>query len=85
MALMPTANGADGTGNRMTFVQKVASQPDIVLLDTPIGMDLDQRKYHVSRAMIESTGVKPTFQLEMGTNDLIKVFIVTKNTRYGYV
>ncbi len=59
--------------------------PDFVFLDAPVGKDPDQRNYIVSNAKIEATGYKPMFSLDAGVLELIKGFIMIKNSIYGNV
>ncbi len=59
--------------------------PDFVFLDAPVGKDPDQRNYIVSNAKIEGTGFKPMFSLDTGIQELLKGFIMIKNSVYGNV
>jgi nucleoside-diphosphate-sugar epimerase len=59
--------------------------PEFVFLDAPVGKDPDQRNYVVSNAKIESTGFKPLYSLDAGIGDLIKGYMMIKNSRYGNV
>lgn len=59
--------------------------PDFVVLEAPVGKDVDQRNYIVSNAKIEATGYKPTTSLTAGIKELIKGYVMIKNSRYGNV
>ncbi len=59
--------------------------PDFVYLEAPVGKDPDQRNYIVSNKKIESIGYKPSFSLESGIKELIKGFVMIKNTQFGNV
>jgi len=59
--------------------------PSFVFLEAPLGKDPDQRDYIVSNAKIEATGFKPRFSLDMGIEELLKGYIMLKNTLYGNV
>lgn len=59
--------------------------PDFVYLEAPVGKDPDQRNYIVSNKKIESIGYKPSFSLQSGIEELIKGFVMIKNTQFGNV
>lgn len=59
--------------------------PCFVFLDAPVGKDPDQRNYVVSNAKIEATGFKPSVSLDAGIAELIKGYVMVKNSQYGNV
>ncbi|MCB4790771.1 MAG: NAD-dependent epimerase/dehydratase [Elusimicrobia bacterium] len=59
--------------------------PDFVYLESPIGEDTDKRDYVVSNEKIEKTGFRPDFSLDMGIKELMKGFVILKNSRYGNI
>lgn len=59
--------------------------PSFVFLDAPVGKDPDQRNYVVSNAKIEATGFKPSVSLDAGIAELIKGYVMIKNSLYGNV
>jgi nucleoside-diphosphate-sugar epimerase len=59
--------------------------PSFVFLDAPVGKDPDQRNYVVSNAKIEATGFKPSVSLDAGIAELIKGYVMVKNSLYGNV
>lgn len=59
--------------------------PDFVYLEAPVGKDPDQRNYIVSNKKIEDMGYRPSFSLEIGIDELIKGFVMIKNTQFGNV
>ncbi len=59
--------------------------PEFVFLEAPVGKDPDQRNYIVSNAKIEATGFKPRYSLDFGIQELIKGYIMIRNTKYGNV
>ena len=59
--------------------------PNFIYLDAPVGKDPDQRNYIVSNAKIEATGYHPEMSLELGIQELIKGFIMLRNSRYGNI
>lgn len=64
-------------------IQKHVS--DFVFLEAPVGKDPDQRNYIVSNAKIEATGFCPTHSLDYGIQELIKGYVMIRNTVYGNV
>lgn len=56
--------------------------PEFVFQEVPIGRDPDQRDYIVSNEKIESTGFKPGYSLDMGIEELIKGYVMIRNTMY---
>ena len=59
--------------------------PDFVYLDEQVGRDPDQRNYIVSNEKIEKTGYRPTHSLDWGIQELLKGFVMIKNSLYGNV
>ncbi len=59
--------------------------PDFTFLEAPIGKDPDQRNYIVSNAKIEATGFATAFSLDDGISELIKGYMMLRNTRYGNI
>jgi nucleoside-diphosphate-sugar epimerase len=59
--------------------------PEFVVMEAPLAVDPDQRNYVVSNAKLESTGWKPQVSLDDGIKELIKGYIMLKNTKYGNV
>jgi nucleoside-diphosphate-sugar epimerase len=57
--------------------------PDFVYVDEQIGRDPDQRNYIVSNEKIEKTGYKPVHSLDWGIQELLKGFVMMKNSLYG--
>ncbi len=59
--------------------------PDFTFVDAQVGRDPDQRNYIVSNEKIEKTGYKPTYSLDRGIQELLKGFVMIKNSLYGNV
>jgi len=59
--------------------------PDFTFIDAPVGKDPDQRNYIVSNEKIESTGFKTSMSLDAGIAELIKGYVMIKNSKYGNV
>lgn len=59
--------------------------PEFHFVDAQVGRDPDQRNYIVSNAKIEKTGYLPSCSLDQGIQELLKGFVMIKNTVYGNV
>lgn len=59
--------------------------PGFVFMDAQVGRDPDQRNYIVSNDKIEKTGYKPVHSLDHGIQELIKGFVMIKDSVYGNV
>jgi len=59
--------------------------PEFVVMEAPLAVDPDQRNYIVSNDKLESTGWKPQVGLDAGISELVKGYVMIKNTRYGNV
>jgi nucleoside-diphosphate-sugar epimerase len=59
--------------------------PDFTFVDAEVGRDPDQRNYVVSNEKIEKTGYKPETSLDRGIQELLKGFVMLKNSVYGNV
>lgn len=59
--------------------------PAFTFFNAPIGDDPDKRNYIVSNEKIEAMGFKPSYSLDDGIEELIKVYSIIKNSFYGNV
>ena len=59
--------------------------PEFVFIDAPVGKDPDQRNYIVSNEKLEATGFKQMHSLDFGIQELIKGYLMIRNTRYGNI
>ena len=59
--------------------------PRFVYLESKIGEDPDKRDYIVSNEKIEKTGYMPAYSLDDGIRELIKGYVILKNSIYGNV
>jgi nucleoside-diphosphate-sugar epimerase len=59
--------------------------PDFTFVDAEVGRDPDQRNYVVSNEKIEKTGYKPAVSLDRGIQELLKGFVMLRNSLYGNV
>jgi nucleoside-diphosphate-sugar epimerase len=65
------------------LIQKQVSE--FVFVEAPVGKDPDQRNYIVSNEKIEATGFNPKFSLDEGIFELIKGYMMIKNSHFGNV
>jgi nucleoside-diphosphate-sugar epimerase len=59
--------------------------PDFTFIDAEVGRDPDQRNYIVSNEKIERTNYNPSFSLDRGIEELLKGFVMLRNSLYGNV
>lgn len=59
--------------------------PGFIFLEASIGEDPDKRDYIVSNARLAGTGFRPEWSLERGIRELLKGYVILRNTRYGNV
>ncbi len=77
---------SDANVSKRELCQIIQRQvPDFTFVEAPIGKDPDQRNYIVSNAKIEATGYKPQLSLDTGIRELIKGYIMLRNSVYGNV
>lgn len=77
---------SDANVSKMELCHAIQKQiPDFIVLEAPIGKDIDQRNYVVSNAKIERTGFMPAYSIDTGIAELIKGFSMIKNSKYGNI
>jgi nucleoside-diphosphate-sugar epimerase len=59
--------------------------PEFVFMEAPVGQDPDKRDYIVSNERIEKTGFKTQVSLRDGIRELIKGYVMLRNTKYSNV
>jgi nucleoside-diphosphate-sugar epimerase len=59
--------------------------PEFCFVDAQVGRDPDQRNYIVSNAKVEKTGYRPNVSLDDGIQELLKGFVMVKNSIYANV
>jgi len=75
---------SDANVSKRELCERIQRQlPDFTFVDAPVGKDPDQRNYIVSNAKIESTGYKPSVSLDEGIAELVKGYVMIKNSQYG--
>ncbi len=57
--------------------------PGFTFLEAPIGEDPDKRDYIVSNARLGATGFAPEWGLDRGVRELLKGYVILRNSRYG--
>ena len=77
---------SDANLSKYELCQKIKEQlPKFTFMDAPIGEDPDKRDYIVSNARIEALGWYPSYELEDGIAELIKLYQYMRNTVYGNI
>lgn len=59
--------------------------PAFTYLEAPIGEDPDKRDYIVSNARLASTGFVTQWSLDRGIRELLKGYVILRDSRYGNV
>ena len=77
---------SDANVSKKELCERIQKQlSNFTFIEAPVGKDPDQRNYIVSNEKIEATGFKPIHSLDMGIAELIKGYVMIKNSRYGNV
>jgi nucleoside-diphosphate-sugar epimerase len=77
---------SDANVSKKELCERIQKQlTNFTFIEAPVGKDPDQRNYIVSNDKIEATGFKPINSLDMGIAELIKGYVMIKNSRYGNV
>jgi len=77
---------SDANVSKKELCEAIQKQlPEFVFVEAQVGKDPDQRNYIVSNDKIESTGYRPKFSLQAGIAELIKGYMMIRNTRYGNI
>ena len=77
---------SDANVSKKELCESIQKQiPNFIFIEAAFGKDPDQRNYIVSNAKIEATGFRTENSLDKGIEELIKGYIMIKNTRYGNV
>lgn len=77
---------SDANVSKKELCEAIQKQlPEFVFVEAQVGKDLDQRNYIVSNEKIKSTGYRPKFSLQAGIAELIKGYMMIRNTRYGNI
>ncbi|MDA8218416.1 MAG: NAD(P)-dependent oxidoreductase [Dehalococcoidales bacterium] len=76
----------DANLSKLELCEKIKEYvPGFVFLEAPIGEDPDKRDYIVSNQRLLSTGFQPHHSLDMGIRELIKGYMILRNSRYSNV
>jgi len=77
---------SDANLSKLELCEKIKKHvPEFVILESPIGEDVDKRDYIVSNEKIEKTGFKPEFSLDHGIKELLKAFTIINNSQFSNV
>jgi nucleoside-diphosphate-sugar epimerase len=77
---------SDANLSKWELCQRIhAHLPKFVFMEAPIGEDPDKRDYIVSNSKIEGTGFAPKFSLDDGIKELIKGYVMIRNSVYSNV
>jgi nucleoside-diphosphate-sugar epimerase len=72
--------------SKIELCERIQKQlPSFVFVEAPIGEDPDKRNYIVSNEKLERTGWKPDWTLDAGISELIRGFVMLRNSRFGNV
>lgn len=77
---------SDANLSKLELCQKIKNQiPSFYFMEAACGKDPDQRNYIVSNEKIEKTGFKPQYSVDDGIKELIKGYMMLKNSAYANV
>lgn len=77
---------SDANLSKLELCEKIKKHiPDFMYIEAPVGTDPDKRNYLVSNERLESMGWKPSYTIDDGIEELIKVYQMIKNNVYGNV
>ena len=76
----------DANLSKLELCAEIQKQlPKFVYIEAPIGEDPDKRDYIVSNARLYETGFRTEWSLQRGIAELIKAYVVLRNTQYSNV
>jgi nucleoside-diphosphate-sugar epimerase len=77
---------SDANLTKIQLCEKIKEHlPSFTFMEAPIGEDIDKRDYIVSNERIESHGYKPLYDLDDGIEELLKLYKMLNNSKYGNV
>jgi nucleoside-diphosphate-sugar epimerase len=77
---------SDANVSKRELCEAIKKQlPKFTFVEAELGKDPDQRNYIVSNEKIEAVGFKPDNSLNSGITELIKGYMMLRNTRYGNI
>lgn len=77
---------SDANVSKKELCEAIQKQvPKFTFVEAALGKDPDQRNYIVSNDKIEATGFKPDNSLDSGISELIKGYLMLRNTQYGNI
>lgn len=76
----------DANFSKLELCSKIKTHlPDFVYSEATVGQDPDKRDYIVSNVKISKTGFRTSFSLDDGIKELIKGYVIVKNSGFGNV
>lgn len=77
---------SDANLSKIELCERIkACLPGFIFLEAPAGRDPDKRDYIVSNVKIEATGFRPVYSLDGGIQELIKGYVMIRNSVYGNI
>jgi nucleoside-diphosphate-sugar epimerase len=77
---------SDANLSKLELCQRIQQHvPSLVVYESNVGRDPDQRDYIVSNEKIERTGYRPAFSLDDGIRELVKGYAMIRDSRYANV
>lgn len=77
---------SDANLSKIELCEKIKEHiPSFMYLEAPVGTDPDKRNYLVSNERLEGMGWRPSYTIDDGIKELIKVYTMIKNNIYGNV
>ncbi len=75
---------SDANLSKIELCQRIQAQvPGFVYIEAPVGEDPDKRDYIVSNAKVEATGFPPEWPLDRGIEELVKGYLMLRNSRFS--
>lgn len=75
---------SDANLSKLELCQRIGKHiPAFQFLEAPIGEDPDKRDYIVSNEKIEGTGFMPAYSLDTGIEELMKGYVMIRDSLYG--
>lgn len=72
--------------SKLELCERIQKQlPNFVYVEAPIGEDPDKRDYIVSNEKLEKTGWTPDWTLDAGIAELIRGYVMLRNSRFANV
>ncbi len=77
---------SDANLSKLELCEKIKEVvPQFTYLSAPVGEDPDKRNYIVSNAKIEATGWRPDYSIEAGIRELVRGYIMIRNSKFSNI